>query len=72
MVTLFVAHSVQAFYPKEAVSLDCQVEVGLILHQWISRAERTLLIWDVFRRNGGGGGKMVGGSWGLFSNKEIS
>lgn len=67
MVMLFVARSVQAFYPKGAVSLDCQVEVGLIPHQWISRAKRNLLKWGVFRRK-----TECLVAAGVFSNKEIS
>lgn len=52
VVTLSVVHSVQAAYPKEAVSLDGQVEVRLIPYQWISRAEKKLLKWSVFRMEG--------------------
>lgn len=49
-LTTSAVYSVQAVYPNEGVRLDCQVEVGLIPHQWIQIAEKSLPKWGVLGR----------------------
>ena len=67
VVTMSAEHSVQAVYPNKAVSLDCQVEVGLTPHQWIQIAEKSLPKSGVFGREEEW---LVAAE--VFSNMEIS